>query len=68
MKFPKGLIIAFEGLDCSFKETNCINFFRRIQDEFSESSKNIFYESFPRYGNWSTKAVEKWLNGSIDRN
>lgn len=67
MRNPGGLIISFEGLDCSFKETNCNEFVNRLKSEFKDSDLIIHKESFPRYGNWSAKGVEKWLDGSLDR-
>lgn len=70
MKFPENKIIAFEGLDCSFKETNHKAFIARLKKEFPESEKNIFVESFPRYSdkNWAVTGVNKWLQGELDRN
>lgn len=65
MFFPDQKIIAFEGLDNSFKETNFKEFLKMLKQEFPEN--NIYSESFPRYGNQCTVGVEKWLNGSFDR-
>ncbi len=65
MKFPEGKIIAFEGLDNCFKETNFKSFVKHLQNEFKD--KEIITESFPRYGNQSCMGVEKWLDGSLDR-
>lgn len=62
----KGIIIAFEGLDCSFKETNYNEFVSRMKSEYGE--EKIFTESFPRYDNESTINVKKWLQGKFDRN
>ena len=65
--FPSGLIIDFEGLDCSFKETNHKAFVDRLREESGTPDK-IWTESFPRYGyNWAVEGVNKWLNGSLDR-
>ena len=81
----KGKIIAFEGLDNSFKETNYNAFVSRLREDFELKSSlskievkgmisssieipNIITESFPRYGNQSALMVEKWLDGSLDRN
>ena len=66
MVFPHKKIIAFEGLDNCFKETNYKAFVSRLRYEFG-STVDIHTESFPRYGNQSCLAVEKWLDGSFDR-
>jgi len=63
----KNTIIAFEGLDCSFKETNYKTFLRHLKDMRLKPGFNIYSESFPRYGNWACKHVEKWLDGTFDR-
>lgn len=66
----KGRIIAFEGLDNSFKETNYKAFVERLSalNGFADSQHlEIHTESFPRYGNQATLMVEKWLDGSLDR-
>lgn len=65
LPFPKGMIIAFEGLDCSFKETNYKAFCNRLRKKFN--NELIMTESFPRYGNKSAYALEQWLNGKYDR-
>lgn len=65
--FPSGLIIDFEGLDCSFKETNHQAFVERLKHESGVPNK-VWVESFPRYGyGWSVVGVNKWLNGDLDR-
>jgi thymidylate kinase len=67
-------IISFEGLDCSFKETNynaIVSKVEHLSSMCKRSRLKPFYlhkESFPRYGSWSAVSVEKWLNGSFDRN
>jgi len=66
MKFPHKKIIAFEGLDNCFKETNYKAFINRLRYEYG-SEAEIHIESFPRYGNQNCMAVEKWLDGSYDR-
>lgn len=64
--FPKGMIIAFEGLDCSFKETNCKAFYKRMHKTFH--NEIIKTESFPRYRKENaTYAIKQWLNGNYDR-
>ena len=64
--FIKGMIIAFEGVDCSFKETNYKEFCNRLIKE-KDSSINIFQESFPRYNMKSSFFIKEWLNGIYDR-
>ena len=60
-------IIAFEGLDCSFKETNYNAFLSHLRMDNKSSNISIHSESFPRYGHWACKGVEKWLDGTFDR-
>lgn len=59
-----GRIIAFEGLDNSFKETNYKTFAARLR---YEADVEIITESFPRYGTQPALMLEKWLDGSLDR-
>ena len=63
---PSGMIIAFEGLDCSFKETNYREYCRRLTT--GNPNMKIFVESFPRYNSDSSLFIKRWLNGDIDRN
>lgn len=65
LQYPGGTIIDFEGLDCSFKETNARAFTEKIVNMFPTCP--TLYESFPRYDKESSKFVQKWLNGSYDR-
>lgn len=59
-------IITFEGLDCSFKETNCKAFTDYVKRCWGGTT--IITESFPRYTNESSIFVRKWLDGkSYDR-
>lgn len=68
LDFPKGMIIAFEGLDCSFKETNYNATVTAIRNHFGNyCGKYIFTESFPRYNTPGCAGVESWLHGEIDR-
>ena len=67
MKFPAGKIIAFEGLDNCFKETNYKEFVNRLKSQCSNYENMIHTESFPRYGTQCCIGVEKWLDGSFDR-
>ena len=66
--FPKGLIIAFEGLDCSFKETNYKEFVSRLLNTYPSKKNFIITESFPRYESKASYFLTKWLNGEYDRN
>lgn len=66
--FPGGEIIAFEGLDCSFKETNCNTFYDMLTKDFPLMKNKLIKESFPRYDNdFSSFFIKKWLDGSFDR-
>lgn len=65
--FPKGLIIAFEGLDCSFKETNYKEFVSRLKRDYPSKQDFIITESFPRYRNKGSYFLSKWLDGTYDR-
>ena len=67
MKFPSGKIIAFEGLDNCFKETNYKEFVSRLKSQCALYEHMIHTESFPRYGTQCCIGVEKWLDGSFDR-
>ena len=69
---PKGMIIAFEGLDYSFKETNSKAFYERLKATLEnecplDSSDYLVYQTFPRYTNDSSLFVRGWLNGSYNR-
>jgi len=59
-----GRIIAFEGLDNSFKETNYKTFAARLR---YEADVEIITESLPRYGTQPALMLEKWLDGALDR-
>ena len=62
------IIIAFEGLDCSFKETNFKAFVKHLRDIKDASEFSIITESFPRYEHPACYHVEKWLGNNYDRN
>lgn len=67
MQFPRGQIIAFEGLDCSFKETNFKQFIDYLKLEYpKESERCLVTASFPRYGFGACFMVEQFLNNRID--
>ena len=57
-------IIAFEGLDCSFKETNCKAYIDYLRESHAE---NIWTASFPRYNEPSSMFVRKWLGLEEDK-
>lgn len=82
MEFPSGKIIAFEGLDCSFKETNHRTFLYRFRQFFSDITfadispsickelgkvVPIMSESFPRYASGSAFYLKRWLQGEYNR-
>lgn len=69
MRRKKNLIIAFEGLDCSFKET----LFNVVKDNFDEiidnlgietkNKINLYTESFPRYHDSASSMIKNLLDG-----
>lgn len=65
---PNYTIIAFEGLDCSFKETNYKAFTDHLRNMRDPSGFNIITESFPRYGHPAAYSLERWLGANYDRN
>ena len=71
IKFPAHKIIVFEGLDNSFKSTNFTSFVEQMMKfpYWITEGKNcrIITEKFPRYGTQCAVGVEKWLDGSFDR-
>ena len=56
-----GKFIVFEGLDCSFKETNSNKLYEYIKETHPEINVKIVH--FPRYGEPACCMVEKYLNG-----
>lgn len=65
--YPRGQIIAFEGLDCSFKETNFKRFVEYLRLQYpKESKRSLITASFPRYGHGACVMVEKFLENRID--
>ena len=59
-------IIAFEGLDCSFKETNCREFYKRFKETYI--FRDVRTESFPRYSDQTASYfLRGWLDGRYDR-
>lgn len=65
---PNYTIISFEGLDCSFKETNFKSFVDRLKIMRDSSGFNIVTESFPRYGHPAAYHLEQWLGNHYNRN
>lgn len=54
-------IIAFEGLDCSFKETNSERLYQYLVNKFGED--RVFIYHFPSYGEMSSYFVTEFLKG-----
>lgn len=58
-------IIAFEGLDCSFKETNARNLVLGLENKLSEKYGDAFdfeFVSFPRYRSLAAYHVSNYLH------
>lgn len=53
-------IIVFEGLDCSFKETNS----KRLKEKLKEKGFSVYLHSFPSYNRESSYFVRKYLSGA----
>ncbi len=66
--FPTGKIIAFEGLDCSFKETNYKKIVNELERVKLQKGGILFKASFPRYGNPYAKPSNDFLSDNIRRN
>jgi dTMP kinase len=56
----KGKLIVFEGLDCSFKETNS----KKLAELLNSAGYKTKIEHFPRYENNSSYFVREWLAGN----
>ncbi|MCM1223416.1 MAG: hypothetical protein NC548_54105 [Lachnospiraceae bacterium] len=64
----KGRIIAFEGADCCFKETNQKTFVKRLKEKLGKDNSSIIAsKSFPQYESKSSYFVQNWLDGTYDR-
>lgn len=61
-----GKFIVFEGLDCSFKETNSNKLYEYIKENHPEINVKIVH--FPRYGEPACCMVEKYLGAGIKNN
>lgn len=57
-------MITFEGMDCSYKETNS----NRLKIELEKQGYEVELVSFPRYKNPSAYFVEAYLRGMIKVN
>ena len=57
----KGHVIAFEGLDCSFKETNAIALLEHIKEKYNNKVDLV---SFPRYGDRAGYFACEYLAGN----
>lgn len=55
----KGYLIVFEGLDCSFKETNTKKLYNYIKENITDK---VLLLSFPNYESDSALFVKKYLN------
>lgn len=55
-------LIAFEGLDCSFKETNSVTLLRYLESLGHEA----YLYAFPRYGEKSVYFVDQFLKGGYN--
>lgn len=65
--FPHGQIIAFEGLDCSFKETNFKLFLEYLRKNYpKECKRGLITASFPRYGLSACYMVEQYLENKMN--
>lgn len=56
------LLIAFEGMDCSFKETNSKKLKEFLTQKYPD--KNVYLYSFPNYNSESSYFIKQWLNGN----
>ena len=61
MKKKKGLIICFEGLDASGKQTQV----KKIYDRLLEEGHNVMRISFPNYDSESSTLVQMYLDGKM---
>ena len=57
-----GDLIVFEGLDCSFKETNA-KLFKKYLEEKYKGEKEVILHSFPTYESDSSYFVKEYLAG-----
>ena len=63
--FPNSKIIAFEGMDNCFKETNAKAFVKHLSYEYPFGLIN--FQSLPRYDEDSSLMIKKYLNGEFNR-
>lgn len=60
----KGKIIVFEGLDCSFKETNSKRLYEYIKENVTDK---VTLLSFPNYADDSSIFVKEYLDGQFGK-
>lgn len=60
------IIIDFEGLDGSYKETNALRLKKYIKDHICDNNIDIVYESFPRYTNNGSYFIKQYLKGKYN--
>lgn len=61
----KGILIEFEGLDCSFKETNSKALKEYIANK---TDREVVLVSYPNYDSPSSYFIKQYLNGKYDKN
>lgn len=60
----KGILIEFEGLDCSFKETNS----KALKEYISnKTNREVVLVSYPNYDNPSAYFIKQYLGGKYDK-
>lgn len=60
----RGYLINFEGLDCSFKETNTKRLYNYIKENITDK---VLLLSFPNYESESALFVKKYLDGQYGK-
>ena len=59
----KGILIVFEGLDYSFKETNC----KKLYEYIKSTTDKVELLSFPNYDSQSSIFVKNYLSGKYGK-
>ena len=60
----KGILIEFEGLDCSFKETNS----KALKDYIAnKTNREVVLISYPNYESESSYFIRQYLGGKYDK-
>lgn len=67
IKGKNHVIIAFEGLDNCFKETNYNTFVHNLELRDKTEHYKIHTESFPRYSHPITEGIKEWLHDKLNR-